>query len=285
MEERPEHRPRLAIFDLDGVIYRGVQLIPGAAELVASLQAHGILVRFATNNSMAPREAYVERLALHGIAAQADEIVTSTSATVGYLRRHLPDVHRILAAGSPGLAAELAAAGFVTVTAAELVHPGYQGEELAERFDAVIAGLDQAYDYLRVAVAATAIRQGAVFIATNADLRYPTPRGFLPGAGSLVAAIRAASGDVEPLIIGKPGTAMFTEILEEAGVPADAAVVIGDNADSDILAARRAGLFSVLVLTGVTDAARAASLPDDRRPDLVVDDPGALAGWFHTWLS
>jgi len=197
MSRRPPRRPRVVIFDLDGVVYRGLDPVPGAAQLINSLHQRRVRVRYATNNSMASREAYVERLGAMGIPSSVAEIVTSTSATVGYLRHHLPEARRVMGVGSPAMIAELQAAGLEVIPVADVTHPGYQGEPLTDRVDAVVVGLDQAYDYLRVAVAATAVRDGAAFIATNADLRYPTPRGFLPGAGSLVAAIRAASGGVD----------------------------------------------------------------------------------------
>jgi 4-nitrophenyl phosphatase len=285
MPPRPPRRPRLAIFDLDGVVYRGQHPVPGAAGLINALRERGLHVRYATNNSMASREAYVERLADMGIHATVPEIVTSTSATVGYLHHHLPDARRILAVGSPALIAELRAAGLEVTPAAELASPDYQGEALPIRVDAVVVGLDQAYDYGRIAVAATAVRDGAAFIATNADLRYPTRRGFLPGAGSLVAAIRAASGDVAPVIVGKPEPAIFGEILEDAGVPPEAAVVVGDNPDADIVAAHRSGIFSILILTGVADAATAETLRGEEEPDVVVSDHAALGRLFDRWLS
>jgi len=181
--------------------------------------------------------------------------------------------------------AELRAAGLKVTPVADLVRPDYQGEALRSRVDAVVVGLDQAYDYLRIAVAAAAVREGAAFVATNADLRYPTPRGFLPGAGSLVAAIRAASGDVEPIVVGKPEPAMFAEILEDARLEPNAAVVVGDNPDADIVAAHRSGIFSVLILTGVADAALAEGLTGDRKPDVVATDHAALASLFDAWLS
>jgi 4-nitrophenyl phosphatase len=119
--------------------------------------------------------------------------------------------------------------------------------------------------------------QCPTFIATNADARYPTPRGVVPGAGSIGAALATASG-VEPLVIGKPEPAMFGAILERAGVsPADA-LAIGDNPDADIVAARRAGIRSVLVLTGIADPATVESLEGERRPDMVAPDPAAVAG-------
>jgi 4-nitrophenyl phosphatase len=267
---------RLVIFDLDGVIYRGRQPVPGAAELVAALRKAGLLVRFATNNSMATRAMYVPRLVEMGIPAEIDEIVTSTSATIDHLHAHLPEVRRVMAVGAEGMLHELLAAGFEAIAAGEAVDASYDGGPLEAEYGAVIAGLDPAFDFRRLAAATTAIRAGARFIATNADLRYPTPTGFLPGAGSIIAALRAASG-TEPLVIGKPQPGIFTAIVERAGVREDEAVAIGDNPDADMVAASRAGMRSILVLTGVADAAMAAALNGEMRPDHVADDPDAVA--------
>jgi len=275
MQPAPPPRPRLVIFDLDGVVYRGTQPVPGAAVLAGTLRSAGAGVRFATNNSMATRAAYVERLAAHGIVASAEEIVTSTSATIEHLREHIPTVSSVVALGAPGMLQELRTAGFRAVSAAEAAPPGWDGEALPQAYDAVVAGLDPSFDYRRLGIAAAAIRAGARFIATNADLRYPTPHGFLPGAGTIVAAVRAASG-VEPLVIGKPHPAMFQAILTMAGVGPAEALVIGDNPDADIPAARRAGIPSVLVLTGVADATLAGGLDGDRRPDWIAADPAAV---------
>lgn len=272
------------IFDLDGVIYRGRQPVPGAAGLVAALRQAGLLVRFATNNSMATRALYVPRLVEMGIPAEVDEIVTSTSATVDHLHAHLPELRRVMAVGAAGMLDELQAAGFEAIAAGDAVDASYDGGPLGADYDAVIAGLDPAFDFRRLAAATTAIRAGARFIATNADLRYPTPSGFLPGAGSIVAALRAASGS-DPLVIGKPEPGIFTAILERAGVAADEAVAIGDNPDADMVAARRAGMRSILVLTGVADAAMAATLDGERRPDHVADDPDAVAAILLPGLS
>jgi len=276
MDPTPPLLPRLVIFDLDGVVYRGTQPVDGAVPLLAALRQHGTMVRFATNNSMATRAAYVDRLGGMGIGASLDEIVTSTSATVDHLRQHLPDVRRVLAVGAPGMFEELRAAGLTVTPAADAVGSNYDGRPLPMAYDAVIAGLDPGFDYRRLAAASAALRAGAPFIATNADLRYPTPSGFLPGAGSIVAALRAASG-VEPLVIGKPEPGIFRAILERAGIEPQQAVAIGDNPDADMVAAHRAGIGSILVLTGVTDEAAAGALGGDRRPDLVARDPSGVA--------
>jgi 4-nitrophenyl phosphatase len=284
MHRSGEPTLRLVIFDLDGVIYRGRQPVPGAAELVAGLRDAGLLVRFATNNSMASRAMYVPRLVEMGIPAEADEIVTSTSATIDHLGAHLPDVRNVMAVGASGMLDELRAAGFDATAAGDAVDPSYDGGPLDRSYDAVIAGLDPAFDFRRLAAATTAIRAGARFIATNADLRYPTPTGFLPGAGSIIAALRAAGG-AEPLVIGKPEPGIFTAILERAGVGADEAVAIGDNPDADMVAAHRAGMQSILVLTGVADAALAATLEGERRPDQVAREPSEVAALLRRKLS
>jgi HAD superfamily hydrolase (TIGR01450 family) len=273
---RTAPRPSLVIFDLDGVVYRGQEPIAGATGLVAGLRDRGRQVRFATNNSMATRQAYVERLAAQGIAAAIDEIVTSTWATIQHLRAHEPDIQRLIALGAAGMLSELRAAGFEAVHATMAAPEDWYGAPLAERYDALIAGLDPAIDYRSLGIASAALRDGARFMATNADLRYPTPSGFVPGAGAIIAALRTTSG-VEPLVIGKPEPAMFRATLESAGVTPAEALVIGDNPDSDIVAAHRAGIPSVLVLTGIADARQAASLEGERRPDWVVADPAGAA--------
>jgi 4-nitrophenyl phosphatase len=267
-------RVRLVIFDLDGVVYRGAEPISGAAELVAWLHEAGVAVRFATNNSMVAREGYVERLGAMGIATSVEEIVTSSSATVEHLHRHAPDVRQVLAIGAEGLREELTAAGFDTTMAGD-VTAAVPGGALEERYDAVIVGLDPSFDYARLSSGMSAVAGGARLIATNADARYPTPAGFLPGAGSIVASLAAATG-VTPEVIGKPEPAMFRAIIEAAGVPAAETVVVGDNPASDIAGARRAGCASILVLTGVADAAAVALLADDLAPHAVADDPMAV---------
>ena len=263
---------RLVIFDLDGVVYRGDDVVPGAPELIGRLRAGGLLVRYATNNSTVSRSHYAARLAGMGIQAAADEIVTSTWATIEHLRLHEPDMRRVLAVGERGLADELVEAGYAVCAAGDAPEGPLDGAGVGLDFDACIVGLDRDFDYHRLAAAVAAVRAGARLIATNADITYPTARGVLPGAGAIVAAVSAGSG-VEPLVIGKPEPAMFRLILEASRVGAEEAVVVGDNPDADVVAARRAGIRSVLVLTGVTDRAAAARLDGERLPDHVVDGP------------
>ena len=267
-------RVRLVIFDLDGVVYRGSEPVEGAADLVRWLHDRGVAVRFATNNSMVERDGYVERLAGMGIPTTADEIVTSTSATVVHLRLHAPHVRRVLAIGADGMRQELEAAGLAVDMAAD-VRQDRPGAPLDRAYDAVVVGLDPGFDYHRLAVATSAVTAGAALVATNADARYPTPDGFLPGAGSMVAAVSAASGAV-PEVIGKPEPAMFRAILEASGISGSEAVVVGDNPSSDVIGARRAGCSAILVLTGVADAASIDGLEAEAVPHAVAADPRAV---------
>ncbi len=275
MADLPD-RVRLVIFDLDGVIYRGSEPIPGAPELVSWLHERAVAVRFATNNSMVTREGYVERLGGMGIRTRAEEIVTSTSATVTHLERHLPEVRSVLGIGAEGMRTELEAAGLRVRMA------GDPGEET--RIDAVIVGLDPELDYRRLSRGMAAVDGGARLVATNADARYPVPGGFLPGAGAIVAALATATG-VRPDVIGKPSAAMFGAILDEAGIVAGECVVVGDNPDADIAGARRAGCASILVLTGVADADRVAMLEGETRPDAVAAGPAEVRTLLEPRIS
>lgn len=282
-------RVRLVVFDLDGVIYRGTEPIAGAPDLVGWLHERGVAVRFATNNSMVERRGYVTRLAAMGIPTVEDEIVTSTSASIEHLRRHVPDVRRILAIGAAGMRTELLEAGYDAVMADEVARDAAKegipdGGPLTDRYDAVLVGLDPQVDYARLAVAMSAVEAGARLIATNADTRYPTPAGFLPGAGSIVAALATATG-VTPEVIGKPAPAMFTAIFEASGVDAAHAVVVGDNPDADVAGAHRAGCAAILVLTGVASAEAADALEGERRPDAVAAGPAEVRRLLEDRLS
>jgi 4-nitrophenyl phosphatase len=167
--------------------------------------------------------------------------------------------------------------------AADAVPSGYLGEPLDRSYDAVVVGLDPHLDFGRLAVAMTAVAAGARLIATNADTRYPTPAGFMPGSGSIVAALATATG-VAPEVIGKPAPAMFEAILESSGVPADEAVVVGDNPAADVAGAHRAGIAAILVLTGVATVESAAALAGDEVPDAIAADPAGVRGLLQERL-
>ena len=187
---------------------------------------------------------------------------------------------RVLVLGAGGLERELRDQGFEVVTAAHAAarvnQEGIDGFDASGGPDAVIVGLDPQLTYLRLAVAADAIRRGARFIATNRDPIYPTERGLRPGAGSLVAAVEATTG-VTPVSIGKPAPGLLEAAAHAVGRDPREAVMIGDSLLTDIPAAKAVGARSVLMLTGVSTADQLDGLPPDARPDAVAANAEELA--------
>jgi phosphoglycolate/pyridoxal phosphate phosphatase family enzyme len=270
----------LLLVDLDGVVYRGADPVPGVAAVLADRARRGDQIVYVTNNSMHYRADYVDRLAAMGAPVAADRVVSSPRATALWLAEQEPRPKRVLALGGPGLRRELADCGFEVVTAADAAdraaRDGVDGFEAAGRPDAVVVGLDPEVTYGRLAVAADAIRAGARFVATNRDPVYPTERGLMPGAGSMVAAVEAASG-VVPVSIGKPDPLLLLEAAHAVGAEPRDAVMIGDGIGTDLAAARAVGARCVLMLTGVTTQAQIDALPPDERPDAVAADAAELA--------
>src|SRR4051812_19239156 len=240
----------LLLVDLDGVVYRGAVPVPGVAAVLATRAALGDDVVYVTNNSMWYRAEYVDRIEALGAPVTADRIVSSPRATALYLLDHEPTIHHVLTVGASGLDRELEDAGFQVTRAAdaaELIRgsgiegtDGSNGWEAAGRPEAIVVGLDPKIDYLRLTVATDCVRAGARFIATNRDPVYPTERAVRPGAGSIVAAIEAATG-ARATSIGKPEPYLLEEAARAAGREAADAVMIGDNLGTDIAAAARGG--------------------------------------------
>ena len=241
------------IFDMDGVLYRGKQALPGVNEMIDALDARGIRYLLATNNSMATPAQYVERMAGYGVSVEERQIQTSATATRDFLLRELPDGAKLLVIGMPALGIQLQTDTSFVIS-----------EEPDDDVAAVVAGLDQTFTYDKLIRATNAIRNGARFVATNADATLPVENGVLPGAGSIIAAIATASGK-QPTVVGKPETLMMTTGVAQLGVHASRTIMIGDRLDTDILAAQRAGLTTALVLTGVAtrdDLAGSEVVPD-----------------------
>jgi HAD superfamily hydrolase (TIGR01450 family) len=253
----------LLLVDLDGVVYRGSDPVPGVAAVLADRVARGDDVVYVTNNSMFYRSAYVTRLQGMGAPVSEDRVVTSARATALYLREHEPNVRRVLVVGASGLEREMRDVGLEVVAAAHAATRSAQeaidGFAAAGQPDAVVVGLDPQLTYGRIAVASDAIRAGARFIATNRDPNFPSERGLLPGAGSVVASIEVACGRRPDAEIGKPGPLLLQEAASAVGRTAAGAVMIGD-APTDIAAARAVGARSILILTGVTSPDQAAGI-------------------------
>ena len=269
----------LLLVDLDGVVYRGSEPIPGIAELLSRRAAAGDDVVYVTNNSMWYRADYVERLASMGAPVSADRVVSSPRATALYLREVEPGLERVLALGAAGLGRELADVGFTVVMAGaaadRVAREGIDRFEASGRPGAVVVGLDPDLSWERLAVASASIRAGARFVATNRDPIYPTERGLMPGSGAVVAAVETASG-VRPVSIGKPAPFLLEEAARAVGArPADA-VMIGDGILTDLPAARAVGARCILMLTGVSSRLEAEALRGDEAPDAIAADAPEL---------
>lgn len=269
----------LLLVDLDGVVYRGADPVPGVAAVLMARARAGDDVVYVTNNSMHYRADYVTRLTDLGAPVSADRVISAPRATALYLRERHPEVQRVLAVGAGGLDRELRDVGIEVVNAGfaaeRMAREGIDGVAAAGSPQAVVAGVDPQLTYLRIAAAADCIRAGARFIATNRDPVYPTERGLRPGAGSVVAAIEVASG-VRPLVIGKPEPLLLVEAAHAVGADPASAVVIGDGLGTDIAAARAVGARSVLILTGVSSRAEAEALAPELRPTALAADAAEL---------
>jgi glycerol-1-phosphatase len=270
----------LLLVDLDGVVYRGADPVPGVAAVLAARAKAGDDIVYVTNNSMHYRADYVTRLSAMGAPIAPDRVVSSARATALYLREHEPGIRRVLVVGAGGLERELRDVGLDVVTcghaATRASQEGIDGFEAAGRPDAVVVGLDPQLTYMRIAVAADAVRAGARFVATNRDPVYPTERGLRPGSGSVVAAIEAASG-VTPISIGKPAPLLLEEAAHVVGREAKDAVMIGDSLTTDVAAARAVGARSVFMLTGIAGREQLDALPADQRPSAVAANAEELA--------
>lgn len=270
----------LLLVDLDGVVYRGGDAVPGVAALLASRAMGGDDIVYVTNNSMHYRADYVTRLRGLGAPVEADRVVSSARATARYLVERAPEVRRVLAVGASGLERELRDVGLDVVTvghaATRMAQEGIEGAVAAGHPGAVVVGIDPQLTYLRLAAAADAIRAGSRFIATNRDPVYPLERGLRPGAGSVVAAVETASG-VTPVTIGKPEPLLLELAAGTVGGAATDAIVIGDSVVTDLPAARAVGARCVLMLTGVTRREQVEALPSDERPTALAADADELA--------
>ena len=249
------------VFDLDGVVYLGEEVVPAAPGALDQVRGLGVRVAFVTNNSYRPPGQVVEKLNRLGIKAAEDEVLTSAQAAVRLLggREGLDGV-RVLAVGGPGLRQALEEAG------ARLVDgPAWPEAEV------VAVGFDPELTYARVRDATLAIRAGARFVGSNPDTTLPTREGLWPGAGATLALLRASTG-VRPEVAGKPERALLETAA--AAIGPGPYLMVGDRADTDLDGAHRLGWSTALVLSGVTGL---ADLPDlANAPDQLLADVGGL---------
>jgi 4-nitrophenyl phosphatase len=233
---------KLAIFDLDGVIYRGEALVPNTDRLISELKEHSIKVVYNSNNSTATRKTYVERLNKFNIESEVSDFYTSASITSAEITK-LKENANIFVIGEIGLKSELKAQGHNVI---EKVSNYYE-------IDFVIVGLDRDFDYQKLATAQKCILEGkAQFYATNTDSTLPVARGLKPGAGVMVNALITCTSKEPVRIFGKPEPFGINLILNHNKISANNACIFGDRLNTDIIAGNRAGIKTIAVLTGVT---------------------------------
>jgi NagD protein len=254
------------LIDMDGVLYRGTQMIPGADRFVHALRAADVPFLFLTNNSQRTRRDVATRLQRLGIDAGEDHVFTCAMATARFLARQKPN----------GTAFVIGEGGLLTA----LHNNGYA---IVDRDpDYVVVGEGRTFTFEVIEAALNMVLAGAKLVATNLDPNCPTQHGMRPGCGAVVAMLEAAAG-VKAFSVGKPSPVMLRGARKEMGLASAQTIVIGDTMDTDILGGAQLGYKTVLVLSGSThrqDLARYAY-----RPDLVVDsiadlDPAQLADLF-----
>jgi glycerol-1-phosphatase len=245
------------LFDLDGVLYRGSEVVPGASEAIARLRAAGKRVAFVTNNSGRTPDVVAGALNGLGIVAASEEVETSALVTARELASR--GVAEAFVVGEEGILAALRDVGIAIADAG------------ADRTDAVVVGWDRRADYEKLCRASLLVQRGATLFATNADASYPAADGDWPGAGALLAAVETTTG-ARAEVFGKPEPLIMLAALERAG--GGTPLVIGDRLETDVAGAAGLGWDSLLVLTGIT---RREDLAGSRlMPTFVGDDLSAL---------
>lgn len=225
------------LIDLDGTLYHGSHKVPDADKLIAELNDRNIPYLFVTNNSSRTPEEVANNLRAMGIDASSERVCTSAVGAAMYLADKAPNA-KVAVIGERGLIQALEDAGLSLTE---------------ENPDFVVQGIDLSFNYKRLKKALDWISGGASYILTNPDLLLPSTDGIMPGAGTISAAIQAATG-VAPTIIGKPHSVLIGQAIERLGFAASEVAVVGDNMLTDISAGARAGCGTILTLTGVTNA-------------------------------
>jgi 4-nitrophenyl phosphatase len=242
------------ILDMDGVLWRDQQPIGDLHTLFGKINAFGWKTTFATNNATRNIQQYIDGLHSFGVSAETWQVITSATAVTEYLLKKFPAGGGVYIVGEQGVIDACAEHGF------------YQSEDGVV---AVIVGFDRKLTYDKLKTATLLIRSGVPFIGTNPDLTFPTPEGLIPGAGSILAAVTAATG-VTPVNVGKPEPVMYQIALERLNIKPEQTLVIGDRLETDIACGQALDCRTALVLSGVSNINQAASWSPP--PDIIAAD-------------
>lgn len=252
------------LIDGDGVLWHSNTPMPDLNHFFDVLEQRGINWALLTNNATRTLSDYVDKMRGFGIKTREDQVYTSASVTASALSKRYQAGDALYVVAGAGAKKHLREAGFIV----------YDGEEQPDNVVAVVGGLDLDINYRKLLIAGRLVLGGADWIATNPDRTFPAPDGIVPGAGSIVAAIEAVVGK-PPYYIGKPEPAIFEEAMTVLKADKASTAMLGDRVETDILGARRMGLGTILVLSGVTDRERLATF--DYQPNMIYKDIGELA--------
>jgi HAD superfamily hydrolase (TIGR01450 family) len=243
--------------DLDGTLYLGDELLPGAAETVRSLREAGARIVFVTNKPLETAAQYAAKLDRLGIPATADEVVTAVDALVVYLREHDPGRRLVLIAED--------------VVRDRLLDEGFPVTEDPATADLVVVSFDRTFSYAKLYAGYRAVREnGAAIVATNPDPFCPTPDGGLPDCAAMLAALEACTGGHAEAVVGKPSPTMARALLDRLGLDAADVAVVGDRLSTDVAMGQSVGAAGILVLTGATPAGAVGE--NGIQPDHVLAD-------------
>jgi len=226
------------IFDLDGTVYLGDSLLPGAGETIRQLRERGRRTVFLSNNPTHSRKTYAQKLTRLGLPTREEDIINSTVVMVDFLLHEMPGA-RLFVIGEAPLIDELRQSGFSL-------------EDDAEKIDAVIASFDRTFTYRKLQIAFDAIRAGARFFATNADRYCPVPGGGEPDAAAVIAAVEACTAKDVEAVVGKPSKYMTNAILNILKLVPERCLITGDRLETDVQMGINAGMDAALTLTGAT---------------------------------
>lgn len=249
-----KHLIKALILDMDGVLWRDTEPIGDLPVLFKKIDLLDWKTVFVTNNATRSVSQYVEKLAAFGVKANQSQIINSGLATALYLQESYPSGGPVYIIGEEGLFNSLQEHGFWQSTEQPL---------------AVVASLDRELTYEKLKQASIFIRAGVTFLGTNPDPSLPTPGGYMPGTGAILAALEAATG-IKPIIIGKPAPTMYQIALNGLQIEPEYALVVGDQMPTDIAAGIEAGCQTALVLTGVSNETTAKSF--DYQPTYIAPD-------------
>jgi HAD superfamily hydrolase (TIGR01450 family) len=248
---------KIVFLDLDGTIYMGKVLIPGAREFLDFLEAKGLIFYFLSNNSSRSKSDYVTKLSKLGIGVEEDRIVLSTDGVIAFLQdKKIKDLYVV---GTKSMREMFSQAGFDTAS-------------LSPRF--IVLGFDTELTYEKLKTAALFMQDGVELLATHPDLVCPTPEGFIPDTGSMLALLEKATGKKPLKIFGKPNPEMIAHILKKHGASPGHVLMIGDRIYTDMELARRVTCNSILVLSGETKKEDIARI--QQKPTLVVESVASL---------